>query len=738
MTTAVESTTPTPVTLAPTRLRRLGVIGAGTMGAGIAALAASAGIRVDLLDIPGQDDRDAVARAGLDRALKAKPAAFMDQAAVARVTVGNTEDHLERLAACDWVIEAIIENADAKRALYDRLEGVLRDDAVIATNTSSIRMETLLGGRSDGFRRRFLGTHFFNPPRYLHLLELIPTPETDPAVVAFVRDVGERILGKGTVLAKDTPGFIANRLGIFGMVTAIRLMEELGLGVDDVDTLTGELIGRPRSATFRTADLTGIDVLAAVSAELQAGTGEDFTLPDWIHGLIRDGTLGEKTKAGFFRRGDDGEILAYDRATGDYRSRNRLDLPELRTLRERPLAERIAGARSLADPYGEFVRRLLDATAEYAARLTPDIAHDPVDVDRAMQWGYGWEQGPLAIDDTVPRAGVLSLRGVRDAGGVLDQSADTTLLDLGDGVALIEFHTKMNAIGDGVLRGVQQALERVTRDGLAGLVIGNEDVRAFSAGANLGLIAMLAQEGEFDDVDLAVRRFQRATTSLRDAPFPVVCAPAGLTLGGGCEVVLHSDQVQAHAELYMGLVEVGVGLIPAGGGTKELLVRFMADLAPYVEADPFEAVRRAFMVIGLAQTSTSAHEARALGFLRDRDRITMNRDHLLADAKARVLDLAPGYVPPPPPTVAVLGSEAIGNLRYAAFDLKEAGRISEHDARIAEELAVILAGGEGPPRVATEQELLDLERQSFMRLLGTRPTRERIAHMLKTGKPLRN
>jgi 3-hydroxyacyl-CoA dehydrogenase len=333
---------------------------------------------------------------------------------------------------------------------------------------------------------------------------------------------------------------------------------------------------------------------------------------------------------------------------------------------------------------------------------------------------------------------VLALGQVRAAGGVIERSPDTSLLDLGDGVVLIEFHTKMNAIGDGVLSGLHRALERVERDGLTGLVIGNEHARAFSAGANLGLVAMLAQEGDFDEIALAVRRFQRTATSLRDAPFPVVCAPAGLALGGGCEIALHTDLVQAHAELYMGLVEVGVGLIPAGGGTKELLARFTADLAPYVEADPFEAVRRAFMVIGLAQTSTSAAEARGLGFLRDRDRISMNRDHLLADAKARVLDLAPGYVPPASPEVRVLGSQALGNLRYAAFDLKEAGRISDHDARIAEELALVLSGGEGPPRTVTEEELLGLERQSFMRLLGTKPTRERIAHMLKTGKPLRN
>jgi 3-hydroxyacyl-CoA dehydrogenase len=321
---------------------------------------------------------------------------------------------------------------------------------------------------------------------------------------------------------------------------------------------------------------------------------------------------------------------------------------------------------------------------------------------------------------------------------VIEQSSDTTLFNLGDGVALLEFHTKMNAIGDGILRGMASALARVERDGMAGLVIANEDARAFSAGANLGLIAMLAQEGDLDEVDLVVRRFQKGTTSLRDAPFPVVAAPAGLTLGGGAEVVLHSDAVQAHAELYIGLVEVGVGLIPAGGGTKELLVRFMNDLAPYVEADPFEAVRRAFMVIAMAQTSTSAQEARALGFLQGRDRITMNRDLLIADAKSRVLDLAPGYVAPTPPTVTLLGSQALGNLHYAAFDMKEAGRISDHDVLIANELALILTGGEGPPRTVTEKELLDLERVSFLRLLGTKATRERIAHTLKTGKPLRN
>lgn len=719
------------------RLRRLGVVGAGTMGAGIAALAASAGVPVELLDIPGDEDRDGPARAGLERARTASPAAFSDPAAARRVRTGNTADHLDRLAGCDWVVEAVVEDLQVKRDLYARLEDAAGASAVISTNTSSIPIATLTEGRSAAFRARFLGTHFFNPPRYLHLLEIIPGPDTEPQVVDFVRAAGERILGKGVVVAADTPGFIANRLGMHGIVHALRLMEELGLGVDEVDTLTGELLGRPRSATFRTADLSGVDVVCAVATQLAAATGEDFTLPDWVHALVREGRLGEKTGAGFFRRGPDREILAIDPASGEYRPRRRLDLPQLVQLRDRPLDERVAGARALPDPYGTFVRRLLDDTAAYAARLAPHIAHDPLDVDRAMRWGYGFERGPLGLADPgVP--GAIATAALRRDGRVIDAGADTTLLDMGDGVALLEFHTKMNAIGDGVLRGITAALARVAADGLAGLVIGGDDPRAFSAGANLGLIAMLAQEGDFDEIDMAVRRFQRATLAIRDAPFPVVVAAAGLALGGGCEVALHADRVQVHAELYMGLVEVGVGLIPAGGGTKEMLVRFTDDLAAYPEADPFEAVRRAFMLIGLAQTSTSAHEARNLGFLRRGDRITMNRDLLLADARARVLDLAPDYVAPTAPTVGVMGTQGLGNLRYAAWDMHEAGRISAHDVRIAEELAGVLCGGEGPPRTVTEQELLDLERRAFLRLLGTRPTRERIAHMLTTGKPLRN
>jgi 3-hydroxyacyl-CoA dehydrogenase len=752
----------------PVRVRRIGVIGAGTMGAGIAALAASAGLPVDLLDVPGDADRNGLARKGLERALAATPAAFMHRSRASLVDIGNTEDDLGRLRECDWVIEAIVEDAEVKQALFARLEDELVESAaIVSTNTSAIPIATLATGRSEWFRRRFLGTHFFNPPRYLHLLELIPGAETDPAVVELVRDAAEVLLGKGVVVARDVPGFIANRLGMHGIVTAIRLMEEHGLAIDEVDALTGELIGRPRSATFRTADLSGLDVVVAVAAGLERATGEDFALPRWVHDLVAGGRLGEKTKAGFYRR-EDGEILTLDWRSGDYRPRQRLDLPQLRALREQPLEERLQGAVHLPGPYGPFLRRLLVETLRYAVERAPEIADDLASVDRAVEWGFGWEHGPIRLvgglgadflrtalaDEGFPAppllddleqgraapelSSELSARRARAAGGVLESGKDASLLDLGDGVLLLELHSRLNVIGEGALRTIARALERGGRERCAGLVIGNDDPRAFSAGANLALIAMLAQEGDWDELDAAVRHFQRATTSLRDAPFPVVAAPFGLTLGGGCEVILHADLVQAHAELYAGFVEVGVGLIPAGGGTKEILVRFARELAPYPEADPFEAVRRAFTLIGLARTSTSALEARELGFLRDCDRITMNRDRLIADAKARVLDFAPGYVAPQPPKLTVLGNEALGNLRYAAWILREAGRASEHDVRVAEELALVLCGGDGPPHEVTEEELLGLERQAFLRLLGTRKTRERIAHMLKTGKPLRN
>jgi 3-hydroxyacyl-CoA dehydrogenase len=628
--------------------------------------------------------------------------------------------------------------------------------------------------------------HFFNPPRYLRLLELIPTPQTAPDAVATARVFSERVLGKGVVLAKDSPGFIANRIGVYGMVQAIRLMQEFGLTIDEVDALTGPLLGRPKSATFRTADLTGLDVLGLVTAQLSKATGEDLSLPEWVARLVADGRLGEKTGAGFYKKVGK-EILTLDWHTLEYRP---MSVPQSQTLAALSavagLEARLAAIRDAEGPHGQFLRKLLLLTSHFTLCVAPVIAYDIVAVDRAIEWGYGWEAGPfqqmealgldflregfdeLGLDDPKllneandgffrqTRAGweqlgfngayhavqappgTISIETLRGRRAVLEESQEAALLDMGDGVVLLEFRSKMNTLGQGVLQMLDRAFQRIEREGFAGLVIGNDDPRTFSAGANLGEVAAVVQKGDWKSLDAAVRRFQDCSMRIRQSPFPVVVAPAGLALGGACEWSLHADLVQAHAEVYMGLVEVGVGLLPGGGGTKELLFRFMRDLGPYEEADPFEAVKRAFRLIAMATTSTSALEARKLGLLREHDRITMNRSHLLADAKARVLDLAPGYVAPVPRTVRAVGREAIGNLYYALFAFKEAGQASDHDVRVGREIAHVLCGGDGPPRVVTEQDVLDLERDSFLRLLGIKETQERIAHMLKTGKPLRN
>lgn len=768
-------------------IRKVGVVGAGTMGGGIAALAASAGVPVVLLDVPGSPDRNGPAKQGLDRQLKAKPAAFMDPDRARLVRVGNTEDDLALLGDCDWIVEAIIEQPAPKQALFARLEEIAKPTAIVASNTSGIPMRVLTEGRSDGFRRNFLGTHFFSPVRYMHLLELIPGEETSPEAVAAVRAFAERMLGKGIVLAKDAPGFIANRLGVRGIVDVLRDMEAGGLTIDEVDALTGPLMGRPNSATFRTSDIAGIDVMAHVVKGLAQTTGEDFAMPPWVLAMIDAKRLGDKTGGGYYqKRGKD--IFTYDPASQDYRPQAKPTDPELARLNKLPLAERLRAAMTLQGRYGEFLRRSLLRYAHYTLGMAERLAFDPVAVDRAMEWGYGHEAGPFRLMDMIGAAtlrdgfrelgldepallagaeggfyrdtpsgeeyrgfdggwqavppladGAIRLADVaRRAEAVLDANDGARLLDLGDGVALLEFRSKMNTLGTSVLEMLERSLARVECDGMAGLVIGNDDPRAFSAGANLSEAAGPVQAGDWDAVGAIVTRFQRSVASIRHAPFPVVVAAHGLTLGGGAELTLHADAVQASAELYMGLVEVGVGLLPGGGGTKELLVRFMEDLEPYAEADPFEAVKRAFQLIALAQTSTSALDARRKGFLRASDRVSMNRDLLVADAKRRVLDLAPGYAAPAPRTVRALGKEGMGNLSYALFSFHESGQATAHDVRIGHEVAYVLCGGDGPPRAVTEQDLLDLERRGFLALLATRETQERVAHTLKTGKPLRN
>ena len=767
------------------RIGKIGVVGAGAMGSGIAALAASAGFPVVLLDVPGDTDKNAPARSGLQRALKAKPPQFMAPDRAALITIGNTADDLMSLADCDWIIEAIVEQPVPKRQLFEQLERVISANTIVSTNTSAIPIRTLVESRTEPFRRRFLGTHFFNPPRYLHLLEVIPTERTAPEVVAAIRAFGERLLGKGIVVARDVPGFIANRLGIHGFLRAMRYMQELDLTIDEVDALTGPLIGRPKSATFRTGDISGLDVLAHVATGLSATTGEDFVLPDWVRTLVAEKRLGEKTGAGFYKKVGK-EIQTLDWKTGDYAPAVKPVLKDLDFIQGLPLNDRLHGLTTAGGRHAEFLRKLLLSESHYTLTKTPEIASDIVSVDRAMEWGYAWESGPFKQMDAVgleflrggflrlglgeppllrtaqesfyrrpgngeryltfvgqyspvdELAGHLSLDALRLRNRVMEQSPDAALYDVGEGVLLLEFRSKMNSLGEGVMQMLDAALDRAERGRHTGLIIGNDDPRTFTAGADLALVLRQAAAGDWKALEAGVESFQRLVASLRQKPFPVVVAPFGLTLGGGAEMTLHASRVQAHAELYVGLVEVGVGLIPAGGGTKELLFRFSEEIAAYEEADPFEAVKRAFKMIAMATTSTSALDARRLGFLRDGDRISMNRDHLLGDAKAWVLEMARDYVAPPPRRIRALGREAIGNLEYAIWAMHEGGQASDHDVRIGRALARVLAGGDGPPREVSEQDVLDLEREAFLSLLGTKETQQRIEHMLKTGKPLRN
>lgn len=779
------------------RITKVGIIGAGVMGHGIAALTASTGIPVVLLDIPGSEDpnspdRSAPAKKGLEKAIKSKPAAFLDSDRAHLVTTGNTADHLRLLADCDWICEVIIEQPKPKQELFAKLE-TLAPNAIITSNTSGIPMSVLLEGRSDSFKQRFCGTHYFNPPRYMHLLEIIPTPHTAPATIEAMRRLQERILGKGIVVAKDVPGFIANRLGVAGWAVTMRLMQEFDLTIDEVDTLTGPLIGRARSATFRTGDLSGLDVLAHVTEGLSKSTGEDFSMPPWVTELVKSGRLGDKTGAGFYKKVGK-EINTLDWKTLEYKPQKKLSTPTIEETLKLPVRERVRKARAIRGRHGDFLRRLLVETAHYCATKAPELAYDIASVDRALEWGYGWEIGPFKVMDAL---GLAWLRGeftntsreepalFKDASNafyksmkkgimipalpapshpspvpgalaripvpaipgqvaladcpIVDQNDEARVRDLGDGVLCLEFCGKMNTLGAGVLEMVAHTIDRIAGSDRAGLVLGNDDPRTFTAGANLAGVAQLAAAGDWKALDAACLAFQNSVMSVRRAPFPVVAAPFGLTLGGGCEFSLHCDRIQAHAELYMGFVEVGVGFLPCGGGTKELVFRFTDALKPYEEADPFEAAKRAFKLIALAQTSTSAHEARKMGFLRPvADRISMNRDTLIADAKQRVLDLASDYAPPPLRSVRALGKETLGNLDYALFSFKEAGQASDHDVRIGHEVAYVIAGGDGPPRDATEWDLIDLEREAFLKLLGTAETQARIKFMLETGKPLRN
>jgi 3-hydroxyacyl-CoA dehydrogenase len=744
------------------------------MGAQIAAHLANTGVAVHLLDLTPE-----TARAGLDRLRKQKPDPCFLPDTPTLIHPGGFDD-LSVVAGADWVVEAIVESLDAKRDLLARLEPYLSADAIVSSNTSGIPLADLAAGRSPAFRRRWLGTHFFNPPRYLYLLEIIPVAETDPGVTARLSAFADRHLGKGVVMARDRPGFIGNRIGMFG---AMRLVEAAASGefsIEEIEAVTGPAIGRPSSATFRTLDLVGVDIFAHVAADLAARLAPDeraasYAAPPLIAAMLDRKLLGAKTGQGFYRRvkdGGDSKILVLDIKTLEFRDMRPAALPSVeaaRTIQE--TGERIRTLFLGQDRAGALLRRTLGATLIYAAQVTPDIAGSIDDVDRAMRWGFGWELGPFETWDAIGVERVVEACGVsdppplvRDALGakrfrsgplppagpgrllirtartesrsVVRTNAGASLIDLGDDVLGVEFHSKMNALGGDAIEMLQAGVALASSD-FAALVVGNE-AEHFSAGANLMLLLLEAQEGNWDEIDLMVRGFQRATMALKRSAAPVVVAPAGLALGGGCEICLHGDRVRAAAETYMGLVEVGVGLIPAGGGTKEMLLRAVDDADT---DDVFPNVQHVFQTLGLGKVSTSAPDARRIGYLRQVDGVVMNRERLIAEAKATALArVREGYRPPVArQAVPVGGAETLAKLSLGVHLLHRAGRISDHDALIGRKLAWILAGGDLPHAASvSEMHLLDLEREAFLSLCGEPKTLERIGYTLKTGKTLRN
>jgi 3-hydroxyacyl-CoA dehydrogenase len=755
------------------------------MGAQIAAHVANAGVPVLLLDVT----RDA-ARDGLRRAQALKPDPFFTQDAVTLIRTGSLEDDLQGIASTDWIVEAVVERLDVKQSLFERVDRLRAPHAIVSSNTSGIPIAAIVDGRSPAFRAHALGTHFFNPPRYLRLVEIIRTADTDPAVEQAIVAFIDHRLGKGIVTAKDTPNFIANHIGLYGVMQIFKAWtsRDESYSIEEIDAMTGPAIGRPKSATFRTMDLAGIDVLAHVVRNLaeRLEREEDravFALPPVVGDLIARGWVGSKSGQGFYKKETkkDGssEILTLDPASMSYRSEAPARLPSLEAAR----ATEEAGARMRTlfngdDKVGRFLRATLGSTLVYTARVTPSIARSIDDVDRAMQWGFGWELGPFETWDAigiecvlkacqvtdppplvrealgkggfrptrsgrtyqqVPPAGpgLQLLREARDRSTVVRKNAGASLVDLGDGVLAVEFHSKMNAIGGDTIQMLQAGVKEAAANFRA-LVVGN-DAPNFSAGANLMLLLLEAQEGNWEEIDLMVRAFQGATMALKYAEVPVVVSPAGLTLGGGCEVALHGDRVQAAAETYMGLVEVGVGLIPAGGGTKEILARAVEG-APAGQTDLLPIVQRVFETIGFGKVSASGADARRLGYLRSVDGITMNRERLMADAKAVALTRAVDYVCPRPRAAIAVGGEGLqAALKLGVHLAWRAGRLSDHDVLIGRALAKILSGGDRPNAgTVTEQELLDLEREAFLSLCGQRKTQDRIAHTLKTGKTLRN
>jgi 3-hydroxyacyl-CoA dehydrogenase len=810
-------------------IHKVAVLGAGTMGARIAAHFANAGIASSLLDIvpPDADGpaRNKIAAAGLDAAKKSKPAAFMNASLARLITIGNFDDDLKRLAEVDWIIEAVVENLDLKRALLRKVEAIRKPGTIITTNTSGLPVGKIAEGFSDDFRRSWFGTHFFNPPRYMRLLEIIPTPDTDRDAIDAVSRFCDIHLGKGIVLAKDTPNFIGNRVGTFSVLNVMRLMQEMDLSIEDVDALTGQALGWPRSATFRTIDLVGLDILGHVVSNMtRVVTGDsaaqfdersDLKLPDFYKQMLERKWLGDKTKGGFYKKakstGQEDERLALDWKTLEYHPRKKPKFPALDMAKNvEQTAARLKMLLGLDgsgpqknDRAGAFLWSALSDLWTYSANRIPEISDSIVEIDRAMRLGFNWELGPFELWDAAgveatiermkkedrpiaanveqllaagkktwylddPKAssgreyfdlgavaykavavpsGVWSVEVAKKSNGVVKKNSGASVVDLGDGVACIEFHSKMNTIGTDIVQLILQTMKSGgPGDAFDAFVITN-DATNFSVGANLMLLLMSIQEEEWDDVDLAIRTFQGMTQAIKFSPKPVVVAPFGLTLGGGTEISLHAPALQPHAELYMGLVEVGVGLLPGAGGCKEMLLRAV-DSAESIRpggrgesVELMEAMKRIFETIATAKVATSAPEARGLGFLRDSDNITMNRERVLSDAKARALEMVrAGYEPPQPRTdIPAPGENTLAALKMGVHLMRQGDYITEYEVKLATKIAEVLCGGNVTPGTpVSEQYILDLEREGFKSLCGEKKTQERIQYTLKTGKTLRN
>ncbi|MBW2078288.1 MAG: 3-hydroxyacyl-CoA dehydrogenase [Deltaproteobacteria bacterium] len=806
-------------------IKRCGVLGAGVMGATIAAQLVNVGLETVLLDIvfPELTDEDRkkgltteskafrnrLAQKGVEIALKSKPASFYVPEAARLITIGNVEDDLGLLRDVDWIIEAVVERIEIKQQVFGKLETVVTPGTIITSNTSGIPARIMCEGRSEEFRKHFAITHFFNPPRYMKLLEIVPGPDTLPEVVETLAKVCEKVLGKGIVYAKDTPNFVANRIGVYSLLTAIRTMMDLGLSVEAIDKLTGPVIGHPKSASFRTADLVGLDTLLHVADNVYQGAPDDekremFKPPDCIKQMIENNMLGEKSGGGFYKKSKDSEgnrvILSLDYNTLEYSPQEKVKLASLEAAKNiSGTAPKIKTLFSGNDAAGQFTFATLAETLIYSANRIPEIADDIVNVDNAMKWGFAWKMGPFETWDVlgvrescskmteagfeIPgwvqemlesgkesfykkeagklyfydlaskdyreapvKPGIILLPSLKEREKKVAGNKGASLIDIGDGVACLEFHTKMNAMGDDIITMVIKSADMVSRDFL-GLVIANH-ADIFSAGANLPLILFTAQEEEWDELDWMIKAFQDSFMKIKYLDKPVVAAPAGMALGGGCEICMAADRVRFAAETYMGLVEAGVGLIPAGGGTKEVLVRNTEHLfevqkgglyPKQIELMPF--VARAFETIAMAKVSTSGPEAIKLGYLRPTDKMTVNRDYLIEDAKKTVLAMnMEGYRPPQPlQEIRVAGENTFAMVKLGLWTMRESGYVTEHDVTVSEKIGHVLCGGNVlSDTKVSEQYLLDLEREAFLSLCGHPMTQARIQHMLSTGKPLRN